>query len=360
MTDQTPTTPSAAVRLLGYDLLRIWSILAVVAIHTFGQFAVDDSARGNVSWWAGLALQTGSIWCVPVFVMLAGALSLRPEAHRMGARAFLVKRGRRIIPAILVWTVVYLVGVRILLLHEHLSGAQVLQTLVDASVYPQLYFLWLIAGLYLVAPVIAAFLKDGGEHRALIFAVVAMTGTVVIFTTPYVYKHYGIDVPLYLQALTMWLPYVGYFVMGYALSRLTLPRWLIGTCGVLAIALATLTIFEVADPIRFRVLQIISPPSYLGAIVGLLAVCVFVAGVSLLGRIPLGPRASRFVVMMSEATFGVFLIHLLVLLLPYQLLAGFRQHTSFVEAVVAYVSIVTLSFAMTVGARKIPVLRAVF
>jgi surface polysaccharide O-acyltransferase-like enzyme len=349
-----------APRRLSFDLLRILSILGVVAIHTFGAIPPDPDERGTAGWVAALFLSSGMAWVVPVFVMLAGALSLRQSAFTDGAAAFIRRRATRILPAVVIWTLVYLVGVRMLLLGEPISPTQFVTILVDGTAYPHLYFLYLIAGLYLIAPVLAAFLRDGGDTRARVTATIALAFTLVVFMIPGVLALQGVDRPVTLQTLTFWLGYVGYFLMGYALSLLRPSRrWVIAAAAGFVL-LDVLIVVQAAEPDRLRVLNAFVHPEYLGVGVALLAICAFVVGVRTLDAVRVGDRVRRFVITASEASFGVFLVHLVVLLVPYSLLAGFRDHTSFAQTALAYVAIVVTSFAISIGARRVPGLRRLF
>lgn len=350
---------TGGARLVGYDLLRILSILGVIAIHTFGVAATRPELRGTVAWFVSLALSSGMIWVVPTFVMLAGALSLRAEAFRGGARDFFVRRARRVLPAAVVWTAVYLVGVRILLLGEPLSPTAVATILVDGTAYPHLYFLYLIAGLYLVAPVLAAFLREGGTRRAVLTAAAALGLTLLVFLVPGLLALRGVDRPVNLQTLTFWLGYVGYFLAGYALSRIRVGRTMLIVAVTGFVLLGLLIMVEAAFP-DLTVLRAVLRPDYLGIGVAALSVCAFVAGTTLLDRIRVGTRGAAIIRSLADATFGVFLVHLLVLLVPYELLPGFRDSTSVAQTALAYVVIVVVSFGISLLARRIPAVRLVF
>ena len=355
------TVPGVTTRRIGYDLLRIISICGVVAIHTFGPIAANPDLHGSVSWLAALVLSNGFIWAVPVFVMLAGALSLHENSHAEGPTSFLLRRAKRIVPALVAWTFIYLVIVRAFILREGISPADALIEIFDARVYPHLYFLWLIAGLYLVAPVLAAFLHADGRRRAVVTGAIALGTTLLVFMAPAVLALKDISRPIQLGALTIWLAYVGYFVVGYALSlfRVVSRSWLL-IAGAGILVFGAITLAETAWPERLAVLRAVALPEYLGIIVAALSICVFVIGVTLLDRVRAGERLTRFVVSISEASFGVYLVHLMLMLIPYNVLAGYHARTSLPESIVAYVFVIVVSFAISVGARRVPGLRAIF
>lgn len=357
---RTGEDPPAPRREVGYDLLRILSVCGVVAIHTFGPIAANPDISGSAAGIASVILSTGFVWAVPVFVMLAGALNLREETHLAGPRPFYARRARRIVPAIIAWTVIYVVIVRVVVLHEQVSLGQVVIEILDARVYPHLYFLWLIAGLYLVAPVLAAFLHRGGRLRAMVSAGVALGLTLVVFTIPHVLALKGVDRSIQLGALTIWIAYIGYFLAGYAMSLGRVSRRGVVWAGLGVVVFASITLAETFWPNRLVVLRAVAPPEYLGVVVAALSICVFVVGVSLLDRIHLRDRALQFVVTLSEASFGVYLVHLFVMLVPYWLLSGYNTRTSVLEGIVAYACVLVVSFALSIGARRVPGLRLIF
>lgn len=359
--DPTETSaPPRTTRRTGFDLMRLLCIAGVVAIHTFGAMKADPQTHGSWVWFVAAVLSSGFIWVVPVFVMISGALTLSPSAHVAGPAPFLRRRALRIVPALVVWTFVYLVLIRMLLLGEQLSGTAILTILNDGYAYPHVYFLYLIAGLSFAAPVLAAFLRDGGVRRAVVFAIVVMVFTLVVFAAPGILSLFGIDRPVNPGMLTIWLAYVGYFLLGYALSIVRLPRWATIGAAVVGAAAWVLILYQARNPGVPPVLDAVLRPDYLGAGVAILAAAVFIVGVPLFDRIPLGPRAARIVRSLSDAAFGVYLVHLIVLLVPNELLPGFREHTSLAQTALAYVVIMVASFAIVLVARRIPGVRMVF
>ena len=106
------------------DILRIVSIVGVVAIHSFGELAGDDDARSQPDWLPAAIIDIAFIWVVPVFVTISGALVLAPRAHAEGAKAFYRKRALRLLPALVVWHLVYIFIGNYLILGRELQPAR--------------------------------------------------------------------------------------------------------------------------------------------------------------------------------------------------------------------------------------------
>jgi surface polysaccharide O-acyltransferase-like enzyme len=65
-----PANASAVrTRSVSLDALRITAILGVIAIQVFGGIVSNPAIRGSGTWWVATAIDVGSIWVVPVFVM---------------------------------------------------------------------------------------------------------------------------------------------------------------------------------------------------------------------------------------------------------------------------------------------------
>ena len=341
------------------DILRILSICGVVAIHLFG-YVVGHAERGSRNWWLGAGLDIPFIWVVPVFVMISGALLLAPQTRVLAPGAFYRKRAVRLLPALIVWNVIYLVGVRWLMRGEDLTPARVAQLLFDGTVFTQLYFLWLILGLYLVAPLITAFLKDGPPRRARTLAAVLLAATALAFMAPGIAASLGFARPISLNIFTHWLPYVGYFVAGRALRDVRLSGRSLVAAIVAATGLAALCLWQYGNPGPARLLNVVSPVGYLAPTVMMLSVAVFLSAKSLFSRIKPTPAAGRMLITLSAASFGVFLVHLLVFEAIRLNVPAVFNGRSILAASASYAATLALSFGVAVLASRIRFLRNIF
>jgi surface polysaccharide O-acyltransferase-like enzyme len=92
-------------------------------------------------------------WCVVGFIMLSGELLLSPEKHAH-PNEFWAKRLHRLLPALIVWPTIYLAW-RYMFWKEPLTPALIVHDLLAGRPYIHLHFMFLIAGLYLVTPLLA-------------------------------------------------------------------------------------------------------------------------------------------------------------------------------------------------------------
>lgn len=163
-----------------------------------------------------------------------------------------------------------------------------------------------------------------------------------------------------LNALTQWIPYVGYFVVGYALRDVRLRGASMWACGVLAAAAIVWTVVQAGAVDSTSLVAALLPQSYLGPVTVVIAASMFVFVNSLLpGEVATIPR--RVLRTLSDATFGVYLVHfaLLIAVRSVPWLAD-AATTSVQSAFLVWLIVVLLSFAVVVPLRRVPVVRRLF
>lgn len=340
------------------DALRVVAILGVVSIHTFGALVTNPAAQGTPDRWVALILNSGMIWAVPVFVMMSGALVLEPRAHADGVAGFYRRRLSRLLPAFVFWQVFYVVVVRELLTGLDESAGDVLKLVLAGNTYTHLYFLWLIVGLYALAPVLHAFLVAGGERRALWFAGVVLAVSVLTSISSSLFAYAGDPRPLTLLALTQWIPYVGYFLAGWALKdiRIGLVGRVVVT-GVAVLAIAEIILQAGLHPGGPAAALV--PLSYYGPVPAVAALALFVAVRAWWGSRRLDGGAARVMRVLSDSAFGVYLVHfvILILLRRVPLFAGFENSATL--SALLFSATVLVSFAVVGVLRRVPLVRRI-
>lgn len=354
------SSPTQSGRRWSYDLLRVLSIVGVIAIHVFGAVVGDPSRPHDAGWWYAVAIDIGFIWVVPVFVMLSGALVLAPRQHAAGPASFYRRRLMRLAPAFVFWQLFYILVFRVWLAENPTGFGAAIASIIDGRPYTHLYFLWLIVGLYAIAPVLAAFLNQGGERRALWFAGIVLAATVMTASSSGVLTALGVAGSGGLVALTQWLPYVGYFLAGWALRDVVLRghALLLASAATLALVVAIIVQFGFRADLPW--LNAVAPVSYYGPLVALASVGCFVVGNGLGARFSPSGRIAAAIIAISDAAFGVFLVHFAVMLALRAVPPFAGAPGSAVLATVQWILVVVISFVIVLVARRVPGLRRLF
>jgi surface polysaccharide O-acyltransferase-like enzyme len=325
-----------------------------VTIHVATPLVANPDRRFD--WWTGNLLDSMTRWSVPLFVMLSGALLLvlRP---RPDARDFYRRRLMRLGLPFVTWISVYLVlGY---LADERTSFVTyAVRALARGSVDVHLYFLFVIVGLYAVAPFLLPLVQHP-DRRLLRGAVVVTLALGVASVMADMFL--GIGEP---TAFTRWLPFLGYFLAGAWLvtSRPT-PRTvriaaLAIVAGVVATALGTAGLVRLFGPdfgrgrYLYEYLSVTTVPIALGMFVVLQSVG------ERIGAARWGARFVRPLRTLGEASFGIYLVHPLVLRGLGQLGLNVHAPPAIAWVTVMVVATSALSLVAVSAMRRLPVLRA--
>lgn len=288
---QTPTSR----RLLWADIMRISAIAFVVMVHTFS-LSSERTLANITSVIFFLLAKTG----VPLFVMVSGAL-LIPK-HETPA-VFFRKRIRRVLLPWTVWTVIMQTTINPQSLLLPVQFFREAMRVFSA----QFSFLPMIFCLYLLIPIFRI-LAAHATRKQLLYAVFLWFFGVSVL--PF-WKN-SLAFPLFVDngLVRQTIDYSGYALLGFLLATQRLPKksaWLFGIFGAAVIAwLFTL----VMRPYEVAIIYL----SYVSPWIVMLSVSIFLLIRSLF---PLGKTPSKafahLVSVLSAASFGVFLIHGLVI-----------------------------------------------
>lgn len=351
------TATRSTTRLWSLDVTRVVAVVGVAAIHVFAALVANPARQGSVGWWGAVVIDIGFVWVVPVFVMISGALILQPRQYEQGPLSFYRRRLLRLAPGLVFWSLFYFFVIRTALTGATVTKADLARFFLEGRPYTHLYFLWLIIGLYAVAPVLAAFLKEGGPRRAAIFAATVLAATVITGSSSSLLTAMGDPHPLTLLALTQWLPYVGYFLAGWALRGVVLRGWRLAVGIVATLVALVAPIAQYGLQPRMGVLDAVAPVSYFGPFVAIASIGVFVCVNSVFAGWAPGERGGRMLRELSDSAFGVFLVHFAIMLALRHTPWFAAADASFLLAGLEWVLVVVLSFALVYGIRRVPYLR---
>ena len=222
--------------------LRVVAIAGVVLIHTAGLTAIAPGARSSAQGQLGIALDFFSRWAVPVFVMVSGALLLDPSRFR-NTRDFLRRRALRLVPAIVVWHLVYL-AYRVAITDAPISAADAIRLTLTGRMWTALYFFWIVLGLAVITPVLVPWIATVSRRTQLIAGLVAASiPALTLVTVPI----RGATLAWIETPWTWWIPYLGYYLLGHALRDVVVTRWRLVLTALLAVGGSALLDVAVAS-----------------------------------------------------------------------------------------------------------------
>ncbi len=336
----------AASRLAWVDFLRVVGAFLVVLAHIEG-------------WGDGPVLAKSFFYiisrtAVPIFFMISGYLLLPKQEDWW---MFLKKRAAKIIIPFLVWSIIYDVYWNEAFVESGVTLAAIGDMFLRILRGPRashLWYLYSLIGLYLFTPILRLFVANARNRDLLYFiGLWFLVYPILNIAQEFTDLRIGFD----LQYAT---GYVGYFLLGLYLGRLqTTPRLLWSAFGLfLASAGFSFAVFFFHIPPEDNELVFRSYPS-LNVI--LMACSVFVLLKAVGEKYP-----ARFLAplrVFSDASFGTYLVHFLVLYwisLGWRAL-GFQTQVGASYIVIPLVTVIAflVSFAITYILRKIPIVRSI-
>ncbi|GEM_PF-1131428 len=336
---------------------RLVAICGVILIHVNGVTAAQLYGRDvPVGEWARV-LDFVSRWSVPAFVMCSGAMLLDPSRYR-GTGHFLRRRASRLVPPLVFWHLVYAAWV------VHLRGAfdpaALLHAAATGTLYTALYFFWIVLGLALLTPLLVPWVASVSPREVGIAGVVltAMPAAAMAIVPVAPASEEWIR-----TAVTWWVPYLGYYLLGYALRRahLTTARGLAALAGF--VAGCAWIVWQWKQPTGFgAVLEHYQPAeSYFHPAVALAACCAMYLTRWIVRPGGLGggfarPAPARWGRELGAATLGVFAAHQLVLAAAERapIIGGGIVASSPAELVARCVVVIVGAYAFALLGRRIP------
>lgn len=266
------------------DLLRIIAASIIVLRHS----PMPGSAPGMVMMGISYFTEPG----VGLFFMISGALLLN-NTYRLGD--LIKRRFSKILFPTLFWTVFYLVVSWIeapLTLSE--SVKIVMSIPFSAQGHGILWFMYALAGLYLLTPILSKWLSSVSKREVEFYLL--LWGITLLY--PYLSQVLFIN-ETNTGVLYNFAGYSGYFLFGYYLRRYYNYRMFhVVLAVVIAIAFPALLFLSDQEFDYYSLLGNLSMP------VVLMAFCWFV----LICRIPNRQNASIYEV--SRLSFGIYLVHI--------------------------------------------------
>ena len=274
------TLPANGQRIEYLDYLRVIATAAVVLLHIsiqgWGDVDVQSGQWMVYNVWNGLVR-----WCVPVFVMISGALFLNPK-KKVSVYRLWTRNIPRILTAFLFWSVIY--ALYHLATRSGWTGHTFAMAVLTGMVL-SLFFGFLIPTL---------------RHQVIPFSVaLAESDTIHALLKDY-------------DSMRIYLPlgYTGYFALGYYLYKRNLTPgeriviYVLGVAGFLLTITGTAVLSRNLAKANSAWYEYVS----LNVLLESMAVFVLVRYSSRYWK----EKARNLLTAMADKTFGIYLIHLLL------------------------------------------------
>lgn len=292
-------------RLVWTNNLRFLATIGVIILHVSGQILIQYGTVSNFVWGVGNFYDSAVRFCVPVFVMLTGALLL-PKKYELGE--FLRKRFLRIVLPFLFWSMVYILFAlnTKLIQNQNITTLEIITwglNLLRLGSSTHLWYIYMIIGIYLITPIISKWIQNCKENEIVYFLIIWLFA--LIMNQPILEK-YNTEVDL-----SYFADFIGYLVLGYYLSVKTFKysKSVIAITAILFVVTGISvtiagTYFLTSDDGKFN--------EYFYGYMTLNTLIVSI-GIFLFFKYFNTTKSLKVIDFLSKYSYGIYLVHVLVL-----------------------------------------------
>lgn len=337
-------------REVALDLVRVAAILLVLWQHASEYYYIGPNLSvihencGLLAW-----LNSLSRICVPLFVMISGYFLLPMKTD---TSTFFRRRFSRIMFPWLFWCVAYAVY------YVFTRGDSIGTCLGNICRIPlnwgvevgHLWFVYMLAGLYLLVPIISPWLSGCSKRELQGYLALWLLTTLL----PYLH-HAGIN--LWGEATWNMSPafyyfsgFVGYFVLGHYVRRFGVPSAILSTVLLIGGFIFTALDFSHFATFAKDAVELEIPWDFCCLNVALMTFAVF----ALLSKVKIRQesRAARLITSISTCSFAMYLAHIMVLNLFHDLFDGLMPVAAAVPAIALCTFVVTYLIVLVLS--KLP------
>lgn len=327
------------------DIIRIIAAFFVVLSHATDRFVLYTVLKKSLAWNIIYYFNTLSHVAVPLFIMLSGYLILRKEKIE-NIKIFYKRRFSRILLPFIFWTVVY-TGYDISWDKTRLTAQYVLQRLWNGDLW-HLYFLIVILELYLISPILMRLTESlSTKNKAILFwSLIAFSILCSLLNI------YNIDFKR--SSLTMFIPYISIFYAGAYLREVSIRKKYIPILLAIYFILPAIA-NHIGNGVLGAFIVLNYSPTLLPMTLSLFLVLKNIR--QSFKKQFLSGYAQKIIAFAASTTFGIFLVHALVLdkvfsyfhLLPWEIHAPLVFYAC-LPAILTFV----ISFFVVIVIRRIP------
>jgi len=346
-------------KLFYADLIRVLAVFMVMIIHASAPLLAAWGKETPDYWMWGNGFDSVVRACVPLFVMLSGALILGRQ-EPLGD--FFSKRFSRLLLPFVIWVAVF-INWRIFYIGEVLPPDKIILMVLKGPVYYHLWYLYMVMGLYLITPFLRHLLAvvQKGELKYLLGLWFIFNSVLpLVLYMVYLYAGYSAQFGIAVPSV---MGYTGYYVLGWWLRQRdfkssSIPLWWVvyGVNTALTF-FGTLAFSTAAKTFQWQMYDYFSPT------VALQALSLFILlhhyGNRWEHKIP--ERIKKRFASIGKLSLGMYLIHVIFLELMGSGVLGFKLNGSAFYPAFAVPVTAACAFVLSYGSMllisKIPVLK---
>lgn len=337
-------------RLLYLDILKTVAILSIITTHTTASIL---SAKTLLPQWLYGAAFFDALTRlgVPIFIMVSGALILNKQNTNL--MVFYKQALLRIILPLVFWSLFYYLYT----LDFNLSifdFSVFIEKLLTNKIYFHLWYLYMIFGVYLSAPFLMKIVVNSSKNELYVFVLLWF---LIASIVPFLSHFIGFKIN---TGTSIFLIYIGYFILGYILSEYDYKDIKVKYLWLLFVGMTLIMAFSIVyykiEIAKYKVLFInkVSPFIIVQSIVLFMLVRLHSEGWL--------KKFSKFFYMIGAMSLGIYILHIVVRDILKDGYLGAKV-TSWVlpyfGSIVNSIAIFLVTWAIVYLISKVPVLRKI-
>lgn len=293
-------------KIVWVDVIRVFAIVLVVLQHVVTPLIYSFNIIQISDWWLANIYHSISDICVPLLLMVSGYLLINTDKP---IKYFIKKRIFKVLIPLIAWTFIYLLWNHYYNHNIELSFINLLKTIIQPAQY-HLWFLYTIIALYLLIPILNTFMKNASISMQYYFIILWFAS---ISISPLIQKI--LNTNPYKEDLSILSGYLGYLLIGHILGNTKIDRKYLPILMISSILLITfssvatyyLTLMD--DGIVNKYFHMYLSPNViiLSSIIFVILKIIFEDAQNMNGYYYL------ILNKLSAATFGIYLVHVIVL-----------------------------------------------
>lgn len=281
-------------RILYLDVIRILACVMIIAMHA----PIPNTGISNY------VLSTDSFLTAPgigLFIMVSGALLLPVN---MSTEQFLKKRFSKIVWPTLFWTLFYYIVAPYTDTVDRGSGLTSFLSIPFSTQFNSvLWFMYMLAGLYLLAPVLSCWLKQASRREIVFY--LCLWGITMCYP---LIRDYVIVNESHMGILFYFGGYAGYFLLGYYLNKyVNLSIWKSLVLFVFPLLIAMIVKMSGTKVDFYDMFW------YLSIFVAMMCIAWFMIVKRMRMTYDNYSQLHRAVVVVSNCCFGIYLVHIFIM-----------------------------------------------
>ena len=324
-------------RLTNIDLLKVICIFSVILLHVSSHQAFDITYNYiyNKNFSILNFYNMITRFCVPGFIIISGMFLLDKD---ISLKTIFRKYVLRMVILYIVFSLIYTT-----LFYCKNHSINLINTFFMG--YYHLWYIYVIIGLYLVTPFLRIIVKN--KQLTIYFIILCFVFSSVI---PFFIELFNIEILRNITLnLNLHIPmgYVGYYVLGYYISKSNVNKYLVYILGILGLVCNYIVFSTIGYQMNMYDMVFRFPTTYLYTI----SIFVIFKNIKI--------KNNKIIKYLASLTTGIYLVHLIILELLFNIYPFFIYDNCILNPVLLSLCIYVICVFITVFLKSIPFIKKI-